>query len=120
CYIRAILHSLQHDFAAIGRQIEVANVEVCRQVGLLPLSACLQVDEPKILVLNLPRRNTSVRLRGRKAKCRAPRVSVSGGRAGTFGGMRLCRSLPKATPSATLTTRNSNQARKCEPKSWMR
>ena len=47
------LHSFKNNFTAVWGDIEVANVEVGRKVGQLPLSARLQVDEPEILMLNL-------------------------------------------------------------------
>jgi hypothetical protein len=37
---------------AVWRDIEVPNVKVGREVGQLPLSTRLQVDEPEILMLN--------------------------------------------------------------------
>ena len=56
-YLRTILHSFENDFLAVWRQIKVANVEVGRQVGQLLFSASLQVDKPKILVLDLSTQN---------------------------------------------------------------
>jgi hypothetical protein len=52
-HIRALLHSFEGNFAAVRRDVEVANVEVGRKVGQLPLGARLQVDEPEILMVNL-------------------------------------------------------------------
>jgi hypothetical protein len=52
-HIRAFLHSFEGNFTAVRRDVEVANVEVGRKVGQLPLGTRLQVDEPEILMLNL-------------------------------------------------------------------
>ena len=52
-HIGALLHSFEDNFAAVWRDVEVANVEVGSEVGQLPLGARLQVDEPEILMLNL-------------------------------------------------------------------
>jgi len=38
---------------AVGGCVEVGDVEAGRYVGELLLGACLKVDEPEILVLNL-------------------------------------------------------------------
>src|SRR6266851_1290987 len=52
-HIRKLLHSFEDNFASVWRDVEVANVEVGSEVGQLVLCTRLQVDEPKILVLNL-------------------------------------------------------------------
>ena len=51
-HIRALLHSFEDNFAAIRGDVEVANIEVRREVRQLPFRACLEVDDPEILVLN--------------------------------------------------------------------
>jgi Sodium:dicarboxylate symporter family len=50
---RVFLHSFKDNFVAIWGDVEVAYVEVGSEVGQLPLGACLQVDPPEILMLNL-------------------------------------------------------------------
>ena len=45
-HIRALLHSFEHNFTAVRRDVEVTNVEVRSKFGQLPLGARLQVDEP--------------------------------------------------------------------------
>ena len=52
-HIRTLLGSFEHNFSAIRRNVEVANVEIRSEVGQLPLSTRLQVNPPEILVLNL-------------------------------------------------------------------
>ena len=51
-HIGTLLHSFEDDFLAVRGDIEVANVEVRREVGQLPLGTRLQVDEFEIFVLN--------------------------------------------------------------------
>src|SRR6266851_5554980 len=52
-HIRKLLHSFEDNFTSVWRDVEVANVEVGSEVGQLVLCTRLQVDQPKILVLNL-------------------------------------------------------------------
>ena len=52
-HIRMLLRSFKDNFAAVWRDVEVANVEVGSEVGQLPLGARLKVDEPEILMLDL-------------------------------------------------------------------
>src|SRR5258708_14495614 len=52
-HIREALHSVEYNFTCVWRDVEVANVEVCSEVGQLALLPRLQVDQPEILVLNL-------------------------------------------------------------------
>jgi len=52
-HFRAFLHSLENNFAAVWRDVEVANVEVQRNAGQLPFGARLQINEPEIFMLNL-------------------------------------------------------------------
>ena|SRR5580658_9188511 len=52
-HVRALLHSFENNLTAVWGDVEIANVEVGSQVGQLPLGARLEVDEPKILMLNL-------------------------------------------------------------------
>jgi hypothetical protein len=52
-HLGALLHAFEDNFTAVSRNVKVANVEAGREVGQLPLGACLQVDEPEILMLNL-------------------------------------------------------------------
>ena len=47
------LHLLQHDLTPVGRDVEVAHVEVWREVGDPALRAGLQIDQPEILVPDL-------------------------------------------------------------------
>ena len=51
-YIGEVLEAFEDDFAAVGGNIEVANVEVGRKVGQLAFGACVEIDEPEIFVLN--------------------------------------------------------------------
>jgi len=53
-HVRALLHSLQHNFTPVWRDVEVAYIEIWRQVGQLPLGAGFQVEPPEVLVLNIP------------------------------------------------------------------
>ena len=55
--VRALLLSLENNFMAVCGNVKVANIEVGRQVGQLALGACLEVDEPEILMLNLASQN---------------------------------------------------------------
>src|ERR1700733_3532505 len=50
-YVGTVLHPLQNNFMAVWRNVEVVDFEVGSQVGQLPLSACLPVDNPEIFVL---------------------------------------------------------------------
>jgi hypothetical protein len=52
-HVGALLHPFDYNFATIREDVEVANVEVGGKVGQLPLGACLQVDQPEILMLDL-------------------------------------------------------------------
>ena len=45
-HMGVVLYSFEDDLLAIGRQVEVLNVEVGRKIGQLPLSASLQIDGP--------------------------------------------------------------------------
>jgi hypothetical protein len=51
-HIRLFLHTFESDFVAIRGNIEIADIEVGRQVRQLSLSAGLEIDEPEILMLN--------------------------------------------------------------------
>ena len=51
--IGALLRSFEDNFTAVWRDVEVANVEVGTDIGQPPLGARIQVDDPKILMLNL-------------------------------------------------------------------
>jgi len=53
-HIRACLHSFNDNFTTIRRDIEILNVEFGSEVGQLPVRTCLKIDEPEILMLNLP------------------------------------------------------------------
>ena len=53
-YVGVLLRSFEDNFAAVWRDIEVANVEVGSDVGQLPLGARLEIDEPEVLMLNIP------------------------------------------------------------------
>jgi hypothetical protein len=48
-----LLHSFEHNFTAVRRNVEVPDVEVRSEMSQLPLGSRLQVDLPKILMLNL-------------------------------------------------------------------
>lgn len=52
CDVGEILDSLEDDFVAVWGDVEIANVEVWREVGQLALGARVEVNEPEILVLN--------------------------------------------------------------------
>ena len=47
------LRPLENKFSAVRRDVEVANIEVGREVGQGALRACVEVDQPEILVFNL-------------------------------------------------------------------
>ena len=51
--VRLLLRALDDRFAAVGRDVEVANLEGRREIGQLSLGAGLQIDEPQVLVLDL-------------------------------------------------------------------
>jgi hypothetical protein len=51
--VGVLLDSFEDDFTSVGGDVEVANVEVGREVRELTLGACFQVDEPEILMLNI-------------------------------------------------------------------
>ena len=51
-YVGALLYALQDQLVSIGRDVEVANVEVGGKIGELALSAGFEIDEPKIFVLD--------------------------------------------------------------------
>src|SRR5262249_3191349 len=53
-HVRALLCSFEDNFMAVWGDVEIANVEVRTKIGQLPLSAVLQVKQPKILMLDLP------------------------------------------------------------------
>src|SRR6266853_1862743 len=78
-HIRELLHSFEDNFTSVWRDVEVANVEVCSEVGQLALLPRLQVDQPEILVLNLSaqehqrsssRKDGEVSSPAREGKCR--------------------------------------------------
>jgi len=48
-----LLGALKNELASVWRDVEVANVEVGREVGQGALCACIEVDEPEILVFDL-------------------------------------------------------------------
>jgi len=48
-HIGVFLHSFKDDFTTVWGDIEIANVEVGRKVGQLPLGTRLRVDKPEIL-----------------------------------------------------------------------
>jgi hypothetical protein len=48
-----LLGAFENEFACVWRDVEVANVEVGREVGQGALRACVEVDEPEIFVFNL-------------------------------------------------------------------
>jgi hypothetical protein len=53
-HFRVLLHSFENNVAAVRGNIEVTNIEIGSEVRQLPLGARLQVDQPEILMLNLP------------------------------------------------------------------
>jgi len=46
------LGAFENHFLAAWGDIEIANIEVWREVGEFALDACIEVDEPEILVFN--------------------------------------------------------------------
>src|SRR5882757_7534044 len=48
-----LLGALENELASVWREVEVANIEVGREVGQGALRACVKVDEPEIFVFNL-------------------------------------------------------------------
>ena len=63
----ALLHSFEDDLATVWREVEVLQVEVGGKIGQLALRACWQINEPKILMADLPaqeHQRTSVRHKG--------------------------------------------------------
>ena len=71
-----LLDALEDDLTAVRRDIEVANMEVRRDISQLPFDACRQIDQPEVLVLTSPRITTRARRSGRKRTRLAPRVNV--------------------------------------------
>jgi hypothetical protein len=51
--VGALLQSFEDDFAAVRGEVEIAHVEVGRKVGQLPFRPRIEIDAPKILMLNL-------------------------------------------------------------------
>ena len=48
-----LLHSSEDNFVSVWRNVEVANAEVRREVGQLPLGTRLQIDQPQIFMTDL-------------------------------------------------------------------
>ena len=72
------MNPLQDQLAAVRRDVEVAHVEVRGEVGHLALDAALQLDEPQVLVTDLPAQHQerpSTRSEGEVslAACQRPR-----------------------------------------------
>jgi len=53
-YVGVLLRSFEDNFAAVWRDIKIANVKVGGDVGQLPLDARVEIDEPQVLMLNIP------------------------------------------------------------------
>jgi hypothetical protein len=51
-YVRALLCALENDFATVCGDVEVADVEIGREIGQLSLGARIQIDEPEVLMFN--------------------------------------------------------------------
>lgn len=51
--IGVLLHSFQHDFTAVWRDIKVSHVEAAAQAGQLTFASILEIDEPEVLVFDL-------------------------------------------------------------------
>jgi len=52
-HLRVFLHSFEDNFAAVWGNIEVANIEVGREIRQLPFRARFHVDQPQILMPNV-------------------------------------------------------------------
>ena len=51
-HVRPILYAFQHNVAAVGSDVKVANVELRQEVRQLAFAAGIEIDELEILVLN--------------------------------------------------------------------
>ena len=71
-YVGTVLHSLQDNFMAVWRNVEVVDFEVGRQVGQLSLSACLPVDNPEIFVLYFSPQNHEGPSSGKESQMPGP------------------------------------------------
>jgi hypothetical protein len=49
-----LLHSFDDHFTTVWREIEILNVECRSEVSQLPFGTRRKIDEPEILMLDLP------------------------------------------------------------------
>src|SRR5215213_3586348 len=52
--VRVLFHALDDELTAIRRDVEVADVEVSRELRQTALRAAVHIEEPEILVLDFP------------------------------------------------------------------
>jgi len=56
-HIRALLHSFEGNFAAVRRDVEVANDEIRRKLGEYAPGTRSKIEEPKVLMADFTARN---------------------------------------------------------------
>jgi MFS family permease len=74
----SLLHLLDDDLGAIGRDIEIVDLEAGREVGQLTLAAALEIDGPQILVADVAAEDDE--RAGARQKGETPRAPGSGHR----------------------------------------